>query len=122
MKKVFIVLLLLVHTLASSGVVLSTHYCMGDFAGISIGATEEDGCGTCGMKGSDCCHDAVAILKVDHTDIQQVRGIEFFYASTVPQVFIPIVPVHFTDLPLCPLHLGGVSSPPIYLVNRNFRI
>ena len=67
MKRFIIILLLLIHTAASSGTVLSMHYCMGSLASMHIGHKEESGCATCGMKNSGCCHDDVKVLKIDNS-------------------------------------------------------
>lgn len=73
MKKLLAIILLLIHTLASSGVVLSAHYCMGDFEGVRIGHNDQqaDHCATCGMKDMGCCHDEPQLIKLDNTDIQK---------------------------------------------------
>lgn len=73
MKKLLVIILLTIHTLASSGMVLSAHYCMGDFAGIKIGHNTEkpDHCPSCGMKDMGCCHDEPQLIKLDNTDIQK---------------------------------------------------
>ena len=88
MKKLLAILLLLVHTAASSGTVLSAHYCMGDFAGIKIGQTDEkaDHCPSCGMKAMGCCHNEPQLIKLDNTDIQKTPFSSPDFKLTIPPI------------------------------------
>ncbi|MFN5479941.1 MAG: HYC_CC_PP family protein [Chitinophagaceae bacterium] len=122
MKKILVLLLLFVHTLASAGVVLSAHYCMGDFAGISIGETEQDGCGTCGMKDGGCCHNTISILKIDNSDLQKTGSIQFSSFSFTPLTLFPAVWIKSSHYNPPVTGSQDTSPPPIYLMHRNFRI
>ena len=126
MKKFLSILLLLIHTAASSGTVLSAHYCMGDFAGIRIGHDNHriDHCSTCGMKDMGCCHDEPQVIKLDNNDIQRTSIVVSDF-----KVFVP----HFVHIPISfskvlykadfvnesSLHLG---RPPSYKLNCVFKI
>jgi hypothetical protein len=117
--------MLLIHTAAGSGTVLSMHYCMGSLASMQIGHKDELGCAKCGMKNSDCCHDDVKIVKIDNAQFigSSVSSIEFqdqlffntisfwpYFSSIVANDVLITTPIVFN---------GG---PPIFILNCNFRI
>jgi hypothetical protein len=64
MKRVLATILAFTYLALTSGVVVSVHYCMGEVAGVAIGHTNADACGTCGMDNDGCCHDDVSVVKV----------------------------------------------------------
>lgn len=68
MRRVISILLAFIYLLTTSGIVISTHYCMGKVAGYALGQNDEHLCGVCGMSNEGCCHDDLSILKVkdDH--------------------------------------------------------
>jgi hypothetical protein len=58
MKKLFIIVLMLVYGLSSSGMTISLHYCCGKLDGISFSGKEEKSCKMGNhVKKSDCCND-----------------------------------------------------------------
>jgi len=125
MKNFLIIVLLFVHTAASSGTVLSLHYCMGDFASVSIGHKDKKGCDKCGMEKKGCCHDDVKVIKLDNNDITYATNNHSFYQPGLV-VFHTIVD-HNVGLPLRDFKPAiGIDAfaedPPIFLLNCNFRI
>ena len=125
MKKLFSILLLLVYTAASSGTVMSAHFCMGELAGITIGEKQEKACVFCGMEDAGCCHDVSKVVKLDNSQLQKTPTL------TIGQFILPLVQVDyqipsnlsFLTLPkqshILGKHIGG---PPLYLRNSVFRI
>ena len=124
-KRLFIFLMLLIHTAASNGTVLSMHYCMGSLASMHIGHKEELGCAKCGMKKSDCCHDDIKIVKIDNaqfvkanTDRSQLQDHFFINPVSFRASYYTIGSYNFFTSP--PKEFNG--GPPIFLLNCNFRI
>lgn len=115
----------MVYTAASSGTVISAHYCMGDLAAISIGEQESDGCEFCGMEDQGCCHDFPQVIKIDHSVLEGQVIPHFNFAPSwatapvaiphdhvmkmAPKVARNFIPQHFIP-------------PPQYLLHCNFRI
>jgi hypothetical protein len=64
MKRLTTILLALVYIATTSGIVISTHYCMGEVAAVALGASESAKCGTCGMENEGCCHDDLLVIKL----------------------------------------------------------
>jgi hypothetical protein len=124
-KKFLAILLLLVYTAASSGTVMSAHYCMGEFAGISIGEKQQEQCGYCGMDDAGCCHDLLQVVKIDDSQLVKTSLVTFDYKYVVP-------PIKQT-FPIVILFKEGKNKfnqrsstdppgPPVYLRNCVFRI
>lgn len=44
---------------------------MGEVAGVALGSSGADVCGTCGMENDGCCHDDVQVVKLtaDHATV-----------------------------------------------------
>ena len=125
MKNFLIIMLLLVHTAASSGTVLSLHYCMGDFASVSIGHKDKKGCDRCGMENKGCCHDDVKVIKIENNS--------FVYPAVNHVFYQPILTL--SNNPSFQLSKNNLTSvnhfflsnplskgPPLFLMNCNFRI
>jgi hypothetical protein len=105
--------------------VLNAHFCMGDFAGVSIVEKDiEDQCPKCGMEDMGCCHDVPQVLKIDNAD---------FTATHLSQPDLtPVILDHFefASLPkgIANQSLHSLmntcvdSGPPIYIMNCVFRI
>ena len=115
----------MVYTAASSGTVISAHYCMGDLAAVTIGEKTNDACEFCGMEGKGCCHDLPQVIKIDNSVLEGQVFAGFDFNPTVS-----LVPVSH----LCKFIFTGKShiatsffhqqfiKPPPYLLNCNFRI
>ncbi|MFN5423146.1 MAG: HYC_CC_PP family protein [bacterium] len=126
MKKLLAIILLLVHTAASSGTVLSAHYCMGDFAGIKVGHTDEkaDHCPSCGMKDMGCCHEEPQLIKLDNTDIQKTAVV--FPDFKLSLSLVQHQPDAYTDLltRTCSHNFSSldIGRPPTYKLICVYRI
>ncbi len=126
MKKILVIILLLIHTAASSGTVLSAHYCMGDFSGVRFGQNnkEADHCSTCGMKDMGCCHDEPKVIKLDSNHLQQTSIVlsDFKIPFSVPAPSYRSFSIALSkgDFVLRPSsHLG---QPPSYVLHCIYRI
>jgi len=91
MKKLLIFAMAVLVLLSSSGVMMSMHYCMGEFTGASISLSYNSAshCMTCGMEKNEyakkgCCHDSKTLLK-NSTD-QKLVNAEFRLAKIHPIV------------------------------------
>lgn len=65
MRKTITIVLAFIYLFTTSGIVISTHYCMGEVAGYAFGQNDEHLCGVCGMSNEGCCHDDLSVLKVE---------------------------------------------------------
>ena len=125
MKKILAILLLLVYTAASSGTVMSAHFCMGELAGVSIGEKEQDACGYCGMDDAGCCHDLLQLVKLDDSQMLKTSSVVLennllTLAQTVDFFPLEILLERKENIKcISPLKYG---DPPIYLRNCVFRI
>lgn len=115
---------MLIYTTASSGTVLSLHYCMGDLAGVSVGEKISSQCGKCGMKDKDCCHDEPVVIKIENAAAQQPDKVSLdFTAPLPPQPQKAIVPVEAKKLaPFVERFIVPEGRPPVYLMHCVFRI
>ena len=125
MKKILSILLLMVYTAASSGTVISAHYCMGDLAAVSIGERDSDGCEFCGMEDKGCCHDLPQVIKIDNSVLegQVITGFDFSPAFSSVPVF-GLYNSSFTGRTSNTksfFHKKFIKPPP-YLLHCNFRI
>ena len=115
----------MIYTAASSGTVISAHYCMGDLAGISIGEQEGDGCEFCGMEDKGCCHDLPQVIKIDNSILegQAIPVVDFHPSwSIAPLAFshnLVVKGVSQSIISFSPKHF---IPPPQYLLHCNFRI
>lgn len=128
MKKGIAAILLVLYVAFSTGVVISFHYCMNDFASLQLGTAKTEVCGKCGMHqedGNACCNDEVKMFKIQ--DDQQVSAINFKF-SNPDAVITPLPGWEESTLITAthPLFLNN-HSPPLskqdtYLQNCVFRI
>jgi hypothetical protein len=124
-KKILAILLLLVYTAASSGTVMSAHFCMGELAGVSIGEKEQDACGYCGMDDAGCCHDLLQVVKLDDSQMLKTSTVVLennllSLAQTVDFFRLEIIFDRNEKIKcISPLKYG---DHPIYLRNCVFRI
>ena len=124
MKKLLAILLLLVYTAASSGTVMSTHFCMGEFAGISIGEKQQEQCGYCGMEDAGCCHDLLQVVKLDGSQLEKSSSVSLDYKFTAPPSSnFTVVQTYSSPSYDVKSHFDtNLDGPPIYLRNCVFRI
>ncbi|MFZ9263518.1 MAG: HYC_CC_PP family protein [Chitinophagaceae bacterium] len=124
-KRILSICLLLIYTTASSGVVLNTHFCMGDYAGVSIVENDySDQCPKCGMKDMGCCHDVPQVLKIDNGAFTAPYALSFSSIAEIPvQLNHYVRPAFSKNHSTYYLDTQVVdASPPIYILNCVFRI
>ena len=125
MKKILSILLLMVYTAASSGTVISAHYCMGDLAAVSIGEQDRDGCEFCGMEDEGCCHDLAKVIKIDNSVLESQVTHTIDFNPVFSSVFVfGLFNSSFTGkTPITKsfFHRPFIKPPP-YLLHCNFRI
>jgi hypothetical protein len=85
MKKVLATILAFTYLALASGVVVSVHYCMGEVAGVAIGHSNADTCGTCGMDNDGCCHDDVSVVKVQDSHAMATAQVDLLKAEYLVQ-------------------------------------
>jgi len=125
-KKLLVLFLLMVYTVAGNGAVLSIHFCMGDYSGISFEQKESPICGKCGMKDKDgCCHDEVQIIKFDSPVTKSIcfsfgpidpllnQPREFSISEISILSLLKVRPLAFQEY---------YKGPPLHILNCNFRI
>jgi hypothetical protein len=67
MKKLIASISFLSYFIVTTGVVISSHYCMNRLASVQLFEKVPDICGKCGMdthESSGCCHDTVKVVKL----------------------------------------------------------
>lgn len=125
MKKILAILLLCVHIVTQAGTVLQVHYCMGDFASVTIGQDSHAGCSYCGMKSKSCCHDDVIVIKSDAQAFASTSVSEFNPPVALFQSYFGF-PLRFSvlqqDFEVPQVSDPFPGSPPLYLKYRVFRI
>jgi hypothetical protein len=86
-KKILVILLAFSYLAITSGVVVSVHYCMGEVAGVAVGHSNADTCGSCGMDNKGCCHDDVNVVKIQDSHSMASIQADFPKAETIAQQF-----------------------------------
>jgi hypothetical protein len=72
MKKIFVILLMLVYGVSSSGMTVNLHYCCGKLDNVSFSIKHKKGCAKAeGIKKSGCCNDKQfsAKLSIDQQSV-----------------------------------------------------
>lgn len=117
--------MMLIYTTATSGIVMSVHYCMGDLAGISLGENTSHQCSTCGMSGQDCCHDELHIAKLDNGSFEKsdFPTMPKFSPSWVEnKEHLPLKSISSTTQLERVIGLNDTGQPPIYIAICQYRI
>jgi hypothetical protein len=128
MKKLIASFTVIVYLAFACGVMVSYHYCMGQFDSYRLYKPASDWCATCSMHtdGKGCCHDEVKIIKLQ--DDHQTSSISFSSENAQPAV------IAYSEFLSVALFNKGLlvnktdHSPPllseqdVYLQNRVFRI
>jgi len=127
MKKLFIIVLMLVYGLSSSGMTISLHYCCGKLDGVSFTAEKAN---TCKMgnhvKKSGCCNDkqiSSLVSSEQQTVTKWVQSIK----QTVAAAVCHIANTSFKDYIVSVDRLArGTPEPipliPLFIKNCVFRI
>jgi hypothetical protein len=126
MKKVLATILAFTYLALASGVVVSVHYCMGEVAGVAIGHSNADTCGTCGMENDGCCHDDVSVVKVQDSHAMATAQVDLLKAEyAVQQREQPFhVPAVLSAAYAHPVAHGppDAATPPLHILHCVFRI
>src|SRR5688572_7684807 len=127
MKKLVTALLLLTYFTATTGVVVSLHYCMDRFDSVRVGTDASDECGNCGMhKGlNECCWDDVSMVKLQTAHMataSQLADFSFLAEPPVHQeIFLPPGKVASPDIPTR-AHGPPLTEKDICVMHCVFRI
>jgi methionyl-tRNA synthetase len=126
MKQILAAIVLFIYFCATTGFVISMHYCMDRFDSAEIGFSKTDKCLKCGMhKKAGCCKDDVKVVKLQTFHVTP--------KTVTAYLDIPAVQTITTEFLLSPFQnyrqsVVSIShSPPLdeqetYLKNRVFRI
>ena len=97
MKKIAIAILAFVYISTSTGMVLHTHYCMGEPVAWGLGQNKSKTCSKCGMprsdeKNSGCCKDEYKVIKnnTDQKSAENVFHLAQLLGTFLPTAFIDI--------------------------------
>lgn len=132
MKKFIVAILAFLYLTTSSGANLHMHYCMGELTDWGLGHNNSKTCGRCGMEKSDekdngCCRDEHKFVKND-ADQKAVESVVLNFTLQLIDVPVPffllsenLVSSITEEYPIshAPPRSG---TPPVYLLNRTFRI
>lgn len=126
MKKLLAVFVLLIYFCATTGFVISMHYCMDRLDSAEIGNTQNNRCPKCGMhKDGGCCRDDVRMVKLQTFHVKASSADPVLpspAAQTVPTNFLlaPFENVPSSSLPV--FHGPPPDGQETYIQNRVFRI
>ncbi len=84
-KLVILALVVLIYSVASTGLLVKAHYCCGDLKSISL-VTPKSCCGK-SEKSKGCCHNETKYFKVKD---KQIQGDESFNESPALAAMLPI--------------------------------
>ena len=131
MKKITLFLVGLLYLASTCEAMVYLHYCMGKAVSISFHADKSSHCPKCGMKksakGSGCCKDEQKQLKQDPAQKGTDGFASLIFAKQIIHseyllqdisVSIPSVLIESSSLHGPP----DISSPPVFLMNRNLLI
>ena len=132
MKRILVTILSLVYFVASSGVLLRQHYCMGDLVETQIDFGQlvaTNTCGDCGMEeGEDsCCESKMKLVKKveDQKPADfQVLNLVSLTTDLLPVFFVnPAAPAAVAEqVSVLALQKPPPKSVPVFLEYRNLRI
>lgn len=98
MKKVFVVLLMLLYGISSSGMLVQLHYCNNNLSEISLNSKQADCCCESENEKSndDCCENQVISAKIDID--QYISSSEIVFAKQIQDcsAVLPIIFVPYT--------------------------
>ncbi len=88
LKKIVLISLLAVYSIATMGATVHLHFCMNRFVGWSFFEEKDGKCGKCGMEEQDkegCCKDEHQHFKLD-TDHQKSDVASLLHYKLTPQI------------------------------------
>ncbi len=99
LKKIVLISLLAVYSIATMGANVHSHFCMNKFVSWSFFEEKDTTCGKCGMKEEDksgCCKDEHQHYKLD-TDHQKSDTALVLHFKCSPQIASIFAPYLFTN-------------------------
>lgn len=131
-KRFFVTILSLVYFVASSGMLLRQHYCMGDLVETQIDFGQivaDNACSDCGMEEAEdsCCESKIKLVKKvqdERSYEAQVLNLADITTDLIPAFFI-FTPVHVVlreSVAVVALQKPPPKSIPVFLEIRNLRI
>jgi hypothetical protein len=127
MKKLFIIVLMLVYGLSSSGTTINLHYCCGKLEGISFTGDQERNCNKCNnIKTNDCCSDKQVSASIT-SDQQAVNKWVQLTKQLVGITALQVIYNSFKDYSISDERLarGTPKDPPpipLFIQHCTFRI
>jgi hypothetical protein len=132
MKKIAIAILAFAYISTSTGIVLHTHYCMGEPVAWGLGQNEYKTCPKCGMaksngKDGSCCKDEYKVIK-NNTDQKSAENV--FHLVQLPGTFLPTAFIEIsiksllsvTEKKLISHHTPPILCSAVYIRNCVFLI
>ncbi|MEJ7626761.1 MAG: hypothetical protein WKF35_07860 [Ferruginibacter sp.] len=125
MKKFWLSIITIIYLTVASGIGFTMHFCMGESLGTALYNSDDGKCGRCGMPetGKGCCSEKTAFYKL--TEEHKYASNDYSFSVDLQGIQLPLIvphnypPVKNGNYSICPMPDTG---PPVYLVNRNFRI
>jgi hypothetical protein len=126
MKRCFILLMMLIYGVTSSGMSVKLHYCCGELDGITFISKHSNGCAEGHETMTEgCCSDQQLAAKLDgdhkHSQLIIVQKLVEHAAYQLPR-FVHPVNISTTDNEVNTSLLLPRTSVPIYLKNSVFRL
>ncbi|MDB5193849.1 MAG: hypothetical protein JWQ96_3412 [Segetibacter sp.] len=126
MKKIFIIVLMLVYGLSSSGMTISLHYCCGKLDGVSFTGKQKK---TCKMgnhiEKMGCCNDQ-QISSSFNSEQQPVNVWHSIKQTVAPPVFLVVNAANYTAIVSTTKLARGIPeyllTIPLYIKHCVFRI
>ena len=127
MKKILVIALIMLYGASSSGVTFQLHYCCGKFKNIEWKQVKDEGCGSDHTMGEKpCCEYKAVSFSEDKDYANPELAVKAFKANAAA---IPVGPVSFFIKSLFYQRLSTnvvaqmlQHNPPLFLLNRVFRI
>ncbi len=128
MKKILLTIVTLIYLMASSGIAMDVHYCMGEKVGVDFAISSNEKCGKCGMKEKKggCCKDEHHFYKYENSH----KNVPNYFLNIFE--IVAVTPIYYFDREFL-FYKESTSSykanappditqPLLYIRNRNFRI
>ena len=115
MKKFIIAILAFVYICTSAGIIVHTHYCMGEPVAWGLGHNKSKTCSKCGMEKSDeknsgCCKDDYKVVK-NNTDQKNTENV--FHLTRVLGISLRVTFIELSSNNLLPVtEKESIIHPP----------
>ncbi|HRP58018.1 hypothetical protein [Agriterribacter sp.] len=127
MKRIFVIALIMLYGASSSGVTFQLHYCCGKFKNIEWAPVKDNGCGSDHSMGKKpCCEYKAVSFSEDDDHTSPELAVKAFKANAtaIPAALVSFSggSVSYQYLPIILTAQTLQSKPPLFLLNRVFRI